>query len=602
MYQANPPTLSRDRGDATLHGFVTPRLFDIISRMPGRRRFIDKRRTRFELSTANIEYLKKELPDLVWGPEFDDRFAEINSQREAAEKVRQLKALPTEGYTFEFKTKPHEHQRKAFFLGRDQRVFAYLMEMGTGKSKVLLDNIAHLWAEGKINGALIVAPNGVHRQWVREQIPTHMPEWVPYKALAYKPGTPSRVLREIRTLLEKDGRLPILTMNVEAFQHPSGKIYAWEFLNNTAPLMAIDESTRIKTIGAKRTRTLIELGARAVYRRILSGSPVTKGVEDLFAQIKFLDPDVLGFSSFYTFRNMYCVMGGFDNKQVVGYQNLEDLTKKLDGISFRVTKDECLDLPPKIYKTVEVELSKMQRQLYDQLKENFFLEVNGEVVDVAEAIVRLLRFQQIVSGLLPDPEDPSKVVRIPGENPRIEAVKDILEDVQGKTIVRARFREDIKWLNEALKMYNPVIYDGSVKSNDRDKAIESFMTDPNCRVFIGNQAAAGIGLNLTAANTVIYYSNSFDAEHRWQSEDRCHRIGQLNHVTYIDLVAPKTIDRAIVRALRKKKNVADLVVDRRDISAIVDAEETEEDLQLEYYNNSTPQEIEEALLANAARA
>ena len=295
---------------------------------------------------------------------------------------------------------------------------------------------------------------------------------------------------------------------------------------------------------------------------MLFRSPITKGLEDLFAQLKFLDPDVLGYTSFYTFRNHFCIMGGFENKAIVAYKNQDELTKKLEGISFRVRKEECLDLPAKIYQTREIEMGKEQAKLYKSMKDDLIMQIDNKLIEATQAIVQLTRLQQIGSNIVPDPANPGKVLRLPGENPRIEAIKEILEEVGGaKTIIWSKFTAEIDWLMEELGRYGAVRYDGTVDSKQREENKRLFKTSPAHQLFIGNQQAGGTGLDLPEASVMIYCTNTFNAESRWQSEDRAHRIGQKDHLTIIDLIMKGTTDTKIVAALRRKKNIADSVVD-----------------------------------------
>jgi SNF2 family DNA or RNA helicase len=248
-------------------------------------------------------------------------------------------------------------------------------------------------------------------------------------------------------------------------------------------------------------------------------------------------------------------MGGFESKQIVSYQNVDELTKNIEGHSYRVLKKDCLDLPDKIYQRYPVELSVKQRKLYDQMRKQFIAEMDGKQVDAPEAITRLLRLQQITCGWFPTENG---VVPIEDKNPRLNALMEILSDIDSKVIIWARFKADLKAI-ERLLGSAAVAYYGEVSNNDRADAVERFQNDPKIRYFIGQPQSGGIGLTLTAADYAIYYSNSFDLETRLQSEDRCHRIGTKNNVTYIDIEAPKTIDSKIIKALRSKKNLADVI-------------------------------------------
>ena len=248
-------------------------------------------------------------------------------------------------------------------------------------------------------------------------------------------------------------------------------------------------------------------------------------------------------------------MGGFENRQIVSYNNIDELTQAIEGHSFRVLKKDCLDLPEKIYQRHPVELSKKQRKLYDQLLKNFVTELEGEHLSAPEAITRLLRLQQIICGWFPTEDGGTEIDE---KNTRLSALIDLLPDIQCKVIIWARFKRDIKAIGAALGK-KAVSYYGEVSNDDREVAVDRFQNDPNVRYFIGQPQSGGIGLTLTAAECAIYYSNSFDLETRMQSEDRCHRIGTKNNVTYIDFESPKTIDTKIINALREKKNLADTI-------------------------------------------
>jgi len=356
--------------------------------------------------------------------------------------------------------------------------------------------------------------------------------------------------------------LRIFTFNVEAFA--TATCYSWfqKILIQNKLMLVVDESTRIKNHGAKRTKVITKLGRdqNVVKKLILTGTPVTKGCEDLYSQFKFLDPLILGYESFYSFRNRYCVMGGYEGRQVISYKNTEELADAVDGFSFRVLKKDCLDLPEKIYQRHTFDLSPKERQVYRELKTNLMTELDGEVLAAPEAITNMLRLQQISGGWFPS-ESPRKIDKT---SSRINALKEVLAGISSKTIIWARFIADIKMIEELLGD-KAVSYYGAVSSDDRVNNVERFCNDPSVRYFIGQPASGGIGLTLVSkvkndpVGYTIYYSNSFDLEHRLQSEDRCHRIGTTSNVTYIDLQALKTVDNKIITALRKKKSLADLI-------------------------------------------
>jgi SNF2 family DNA or RNA helicase len=440
-------------------------------------------------------------------------------------------------------------------MSRDKEAFALLMEQGTGKTKVIIDNAAYLYGQGKISALVVIAPNGVHRNWLNKEIPQHMPEWCQYKSVHYYAGMTKQWKEYFEDTMGAQDVLRVFAFNVEGFVSDKAVNLMKRILLANDVLLVVDESSRIKRPGAKRTKTITNFAKQAKYRRIMTGTPVTKGPEDVYSQFKFLDPYILGYDSFYSFRARYCVMGGFENKQIVSYQNVDELTQNIEGHSFRVLKKDCLDLPEKIYQREYVELSPKQRKLYEQLRKEFVTELGDETLTASEAITRMLRLQQILCGWFPTEE---KVVPIDDKNPRMEALKELLANIQSKVIIWARFKADLRAIQDMLGD-SAVAYHGDISNDDRAMAVKRFQEDDRIRYFIGQPQSGGIGLTLTAADYAIYYSNSFDLETRLQSEDRCHRIGTTNNVTYIDLEAPKTIDTKIIKALREKKNLADVV-------------------------------------------
>ena len=463
---------------------------------------------------------------------------------------------------FVFKTEPYAHQLSALEKSCDETEYAYFMEMGTGKSKVLIDNISHLHNKGKINGVVIVAPKGVYRNWVKREIPIHLPDYIERTVYLWTPNESAKAKKEREDLLKPSSELKFLVMNVEAFSTAKGAKFAWQFISNCDTLMAVDESTTIKNPTAKRTKNIIKVGKYCYYRRILTGSPVTRSPLDMYTQSQFLDPALLGFSSYYAFRNRYALLvdrsaGGRSFKQVVGFQNLDELNGLMQKFSYRVLKEDCLDLPPKVYIQREVELTDEQKEIYSTMKSAALASLKGKMATAPHVLTQLMRLHQITCGHLKNDDDTITEIK----NNRINSLLELLEEMEGKVIIWANYVYDIKQIVKAVsKKYGEdsiVQYYGAVESDVRQKNIEKFQ-DPEskARFFVGNPQTGGYGITLTEANNMIYYSNGYDLEKRLQSEDRAHRIGQKKSVTYVDLVAPKTIDEKIRKALRKKINIA----------------------------------------------
>ena len=463
---------------------------------------------------------------------------------------------------YKFKTKPYDHQITALEKSWDKDEYGYFMEMGTGKSKVLVDNIAMLYDKGKINAALIIAPKGVYRNWFSGEIPNHLPSHIDHKTVLWTATTSKAKDKEYQQLFKIDYDLHILIMNVEAFSTKKGLEFATKFLNCHKTIMAIDESTTIKTPTAKRTKAILALGKLAKYRRILTGSPVTKSPLDLYTQCNFLHEELLGFNSYYTFRNRYATMidrnfGGRRVQIVGGYKRLDELSDSLKKFSYRVLKEDCLDLPEKVYIQREVELSDEQKQIYATMKSAALAQLKGKMATAPHVLTQLMRLHQISCGHLKNDDDTITEIK----NNRMSELLDVLDEVEGKVIIWANYVYDIKQIVKAISKKHGedsiVQYYGAIPADVRQKNIERFQ-DPesNARFFIGNPQTGGYGITLTAANNVIYYSNGYDLEKRLQSEDRAHRIGQKKSVTYVDFITPKTVDEKIVKALRKKMNIA----------------------------------------------
>lgn len=479
-----------------------------------------------------------------------------------------------------YKTRPYEHQEKVFLASRDKNNYALLMEMGCGKTKVTLDTAAWLYNKGAINALLVVAPNGVHRNWVLNEIPAHFPDYIPYR-MAYWNATPKKDEKAKLTALwdpEFEG-LRIFSMNIEAFSTKRGTKEAEKFLRLFNAFFVVDESSKIKTPGAARTRTLLRLSKLSQYKRVLNGTLITQSPLDAFTQFNFLDPEILGYHSYYAFRNHFALCEKKINHKtnhtyqvILGYRNLEELQEKIQAYSYRVLKADCLDLPPKVFERIYVELTPEQKRLYKEvsakLKVEFMLEKTGSgTINAKLAITKLLRLQQIVGGYVGVENDsgfavPFEIIT-PERNPKLKVLMDIAEETDGKIIIWSRFVKEIEAIVQALKIEygenSTVAYYGAIDSDRKASNVHAFQNIDRVRFFIGQQHSAGFGLTLTAANTVVYFSNDFSLEARLQSEDRAHRIGQKQSVTYIDIEAENTIDSKIIKALRTKKDLAALI-------------------------------------------
>jgi SNF2 family DNA or RNA helicase len=521
-----------------------------------------------------------------------------------------------------FKTQPMAHQLKAFNLMEGRPFFALLMEQGTGKTKTTIDDVARCWGEGKIDALLVMAPNGVHTNWVVNELGKHMPDWCPYIAAWHSSGASKSHLKMIEALFtitpgSEVKPLRVLTMNYEALTTKDGIKLFDRFTQTFRCYAAVDESQRVKNPDAKRTEVLLKARRRFPVRRILSGTPATRAPFDIFAQYFFLDDHILRTSSYVAFKSEYAEMlpanhhlvkqlqrGAWAKKdgtpskrvpQIIArdeegqpiYRNLEKLQRLIAPHSFRVLKRECLDLPDKIYGSLPFEMTPRQRQMYDSmykqrraeigdiirsvinsgrrigLSEEEALEQGRELI-VQNKLSAMAKLQQITCGYtkLEDGEV-LRLFKNVMDNPRNQVMMESVEDAADGGIIfwaphRDKIDQIIECIREGYEDAQIVRYDGLVAKKTRTQGIEDFESG-KARFFVGNPASGGTGITLNAAETVYYYSNSFDLEHRLQSEDRPHRIGQTKHVRYYDLEAIDTIDSIITRSNQMKKQMADIV-------------------------------------------
>ena len=481
-----------------------------------------------------------------------------------------------------FKTKPLDHQLSRFLIYRDRPFHGHFWEQGTGKSKITIDTACWLYGNGEIDTLIVIAPNGVHINWVVNEIPKHAPDHYNAKSAWYASNLSVREEALLQNVLRYNKGLRCIAINVEALSSKKGIAFYKKLVTTCNPMVVVDESSSIKNHKANRTETLLDLSIHVKYKRILTGTPVTQGPLDVFSQFHFLDKNILHTDNYYVFRSRYAELQemrlpgrSMTFKKICGYKNLDELLAKIAPFCDRVTKEECLDLPAKIYQKRYVELSDTQKRIYREMKKELISFHNGKAMSVTMTLTKMIRLQQVIGGFFsPDvvieteelSDDPifipiSEPIDLP--NRRVASLMELISETEGKMIIWARFRSEIKAIVDAIKeeygAESCVGYHGGISRTSRSLAVKSFQEDDKARFFVGNVQAGGRGLTLTAAKTMVYFSNDFSLENRLQSEDRAHRIGQTNHVTYVDFIARGTIDEIVVGALRSKKDVADLI-------------------------------------------
>jgi len=563
--------IQENRGRLQLITKVQGETYPILCQMPGYKKWFGRKLT-FEPTEANIAHIVRHFENIEWQDGTHKLFEEFVARQMAMEDVKQMKRNidpfdDPSGYVY--KTEPMKHQREAFIISRDEYKFGLFMEPGTGKTKVVIDTAAYLFEQGEIDSLIVIAPNGVHVNWARIELERHCP--IDYRVYSYRAC--KRLKRQKKDLDDVHERsykgLRIFCFNVETFSTETSraKDIIADCMSWYNPMVVVDESTRIKSPKAKRTKYLLKAFEGARYKRIMTGTPITNGIENLYTQLKFLGNEICGFSSFYTFRNEYCVVGGFKNKQIVGYRNQEKLVSRLEGVTYRVLKEDCMDLPTKVYQRWYFNMTSMQQAIYNNMKNHAIMVLDQDNVSIADnPLTQLLRLQQITCNWRPDEKNPGQVKPVDvSKNPRFAALEEILEDLgpDKKSIIWAKYKNDIELISEKLGR-RCVTYYGETSADERTAAIDEFQNG-DAQYFVGTPSAAGIGLTLTAADTVIYYSNDYDLEKRLQSEDRAHRIDNermagRDSILYIDICCDGTVDEKIIKALQAKKKISDEIL------------------------------------------
>jgi hypothetical protein len=535
--------------------FGDQRCVDLLSSIEGKRYFDHANRLCFEATPSNLKSFIRLFPQFSSLAE-----SALAFQKDAVDALASVRPG-----AYKSATEPFAHQLEALQRMRDKLNFALFMEPGTGKTKIALDRAGELFCAGAISGLLVVALKGLHDQWCEHDaihhlgINCHITRWK------------NKIVGD--TFEPRADSLAIFATYIDALNFPNGMKAAEDFVraHNGKVLMVVDESTTIKNPSASRSKAARLLGSKVRYRMIMSGTPKPKSPVDLFGQYMFLDESILGTRYRTVFERRYCAMGGFQNKSVIGFtaQGLRDFQERVAPYTFVKFKKDCLDLPEKQYLEHVFEMTPEQRMAFRSMKETLRTDfANGVFATAATAATALVRLQQISNGYITNVD--GTITHMPGG--RIDALMDLLSSLESeeKIVIWCRFREDIRIVMS--KLQDAVEYHGGVSSEERAVARDRFLdASSGVRFFVGNPSVGGLGLNLQGrCRVAIYYSNSFDAEDRWQSEDRIHRIGMGDAAMYYDLIAKGGIDRKIISNLRNKRSISDLTL--ASIKGIIDDE------------------------------
>jgi hypothetical protein len=458
----DPPTLSvKDGVGALIFKGLSLSNFEKGKQIPTKHRW-DGTTLRFQMSDAAMKFIYREWPNFI--------------DKRAVKSKAVVRRAMTQSMAWEPRLPPFPHQTVARDLARGNRAFAYFMDMGTGKSKTLIDEMAELYSCGEINQALIIAPAGVHYQWFDEQLTNHWPV-----ALPIQKGFAGQGAKDKWPDFADDGSMTILCVNIDALVMRPMVNKLIRFTQEGKTLVAVDESQKIKNSQSNRASRCFEIGDVSEYRRILTGTPMAKGPEDYFSQFRFLDIGIIGVNTFSGFKRQYCEIGGFNGTSVVGYRNVEQLHELIAPYCYRIEKSECIDLPPKMYQRISVELSAEQRTVYNELKQQLLTELSdGTTITVEQAVQRILRLQQVVQGFLPREDGSFEEYDLSN---RMEALDNLIDGSHTKVVIWCRFRHDIDLIMNKYREI-AVRYDGEVSGrHNREAAKQQFINDEATRLF-----------------------------------------------------------------------------------------------------------------------
>lgn len=453
------------------------------------------------------------------------------------------------------KTKPYDHQKRAYMIGTTLDSAAFLMEMGTGKTLAAIAVAGKRYLNGEVKRLLVIAPLSILHVW-KQEFEQHAD--FPNNVVALNDVQMAKKKVKVEEC-NKPNTLNALVVSYESAWRMEEELIAWK-----PEMIILDESQRIKNKKAKRSEFVHDLGDETKYKLILTGTPVTQSPVDLYSQYRFLNKSIFG-TNFYTFRNTYCKMGGFKNKQIIGFKNLESLIEKAHSVAYRVTKEEALDLPDYTDEVMYFDL-KESLKAYKEMDKTMKVTLESGKCTAPILLAQMTRLSQITGGFLPITDSSGKETMQPIGTEKLDLLKSIVEDFprNKKLVIFCRFIPEInaicKMLEDMKISYNAIT--GDVSSSTRQLINDNFQKKEDPKVIVLQIRVGGLGITLTAADTMIFFSNEFSYADYEQARARIHRAGQKNHCTYIQIIAKGTIDEEIVSALQQKKNVADIVVDK----------------------------------------
>ena len=488
----------------------------------------------------------------------------------------------TAALTADFRTEPYTHQFREFELHCEDEARALLWQMRTGKSKLIVDTACHLYERGLIDAVVVLAPNGVHENWIRREVPKHSWPSTAYKALAWRTSVAGDMGVKRVAAAEREAwherheawwraadhmlALPVLVwfaFNSESVTRDDVRKFLARLVRRRRFKLVVDESDDFRTPGSKRTRMVRALANKAAYRRILTGTVITNSPLAAWSQYELLQPGALGFSKYGDFKSRHAVYEIASTRQgrkypkLKEYTNLDELREHMARWSSVVLRKDCEDLPDVVERVRRITPSDDQLRLYRELHSQFVLAVGDAEVSVGENTARLTKLQQVLSGFLID--EYGDVHDVPGSNPRLEALSDEVYLSTGKVLIWCQFREDIDRVVARLMAdgHRVVEYHGRVSDEDKQLALAGLRDDPDVKGLIGQYQAGSRGLDMSAATEIFNYSHTFDAIKHEQSKERATVVGGEN-IGLVQFVAPG-VDEYIRDNVRRKISMADAV-------------------------------------------
>lgn len=532
-----------------IYGPFKMEFLKILSRLSGKKAWYGNKRVDVQNSGSNILIIK----ECGWDIEWQDNSGVLKEMFEMQMLATQHSSAKMPDTPYTPKVPYLKHMEHVLGLSWDRESYALFLEMGLCKTSITIHNFGMLFKLNQtITGVLIFAPKGVHMQWILDQIPEHLDASIRVNLVLW-----DKKEEYTRADFFVPGALNVFALNIDTIRTDGGAEASAMFIRMHfgRVFMVVDESHRIKNYGATTTKEIVKLRRHVAYRRVLTGTPLAKNLADIWSQMMFLDPKIIGIDTLAVFKARFCVMGGYENRQIVESKNIEEFYRLIAPHSYRLTKAEATDLPPKMYSKYKYEMDTKTRAKYDDMAHSYMMEIEAGTIEAKNHLSCVIKLQQLLSGFITI--DPKKHIVEMVSMQRAEIVVDMLEQINGQCIIWAAFIPDIHILKPFIEK----------KTGEEVALLDNWRdyTKRKTKYVLMNPSSGGTGLNLqfeTAGdNNAIYYNNTDRSLPRWQSEDRIWRTGMGGTAQIWDIIAHKSVDQGVLDNLKEKKDLSDLVLD-----------------------------------------